>query len=648
MNDAAKPRRLRCPLDLRPKTRLRARIVAVPNWLLAATAIVLSMAASGGCEGSKSATPPDGAAAGKPAADAWTDAVPPTFSRDICPIVFAHCAVCHRPDGSGPFSLLTYADVKKRSSQIAKVTHSRFMPPWLPKESDYEFIGDYHLTDRQIDTIRAWVAAGCAEGNLADAPPQPKWSEGWQLGEPDLVVQMPEPYHLSPGGTDVWRRFVIPVPVAGPRYVRAVEIRPGSKRIVHHAIAYIDSTDSSRRLESKTGEPGYDGMITSDAHSPDGHFLSWLPGMIPYAEDPEMAWRLEPGTDFVVETHMLPSGKPETVQISIGVYFTDQPPSKFPVRLLLHSEEIDIPAGSTDFAVADSYVLPVEAQLLGMHPHAHLLGKEVEAWATLPDGTKRSLLSIPHWDFAWQNSYRLKTPLTLPAGTRLSMQIRFDNSANNVRNPHHPPERVHFGFHSYDEMAQMTVQVLPRNAAEARKLAGDFRQRDLLAAIKGDEFRLQFEGDNERLQTDLGKDLFAVGRRQEGIEHLQTALKIKPAHAPAHYALGQIYLRANAASRAKSEFEAAIQADPDFYLAQAELGELYLEQGDFDRAKEYLTRSLKIRPQDAVTRNNLAIVYFQQGSVEAAYQQIVESLRIDPDYGPARDNLKKLEAIRQR
>jgi thioredoxin-like negative regulator of GroEL len=459
---------------------------------------------------------------------------------------------------------------------------------------------------------------------------------------------MPKPYHLSPEGTDVWRRFVIPVPLTEQRYVRAVELRPGSKRIVHHAIAYIDSTDSSRRLEPKDGEPGYDGMVGTDAHSPDGHFLSWLPGMIPYSEDPEMAWRLEPGTDFVVETHMLPSGKPEAVQISVGLYFTNQLPSKHPVRLLLHSEEIDIPAGATDVAVADSYVLPVEVQLLGMHPHAHLLGKQVEAWATFPDNTKKTLLDIPHWDFAWQNSYRLKKPATLPAGTRLSMRVGFDNSADNVRNPHHPPQRVHFGFHSYDEMAQMTIQVLPRNAADARELAADFRKRELFATIKGDIFRLKFDADDERLQTDLGQDLFAVGRRQEAMEHLQEALKLNPKSAKAHYCLGAIYYRANDLNAAKSEYEAAVKADPDFYLAQAELGLWHLQQGDLERAKEHLTRSLKTHPQDAVTRNNLAIIYFQEGSIEAAHQQIVEALRIDPNYGPARDNLKKLEAVRQK
>ena len=344
---------------------------------------------------------------------------------------------------------------------------------------------------------------------------------------------MPKPYRLAAGGTDVWRRFVIPTPLKAPRYVRAVEIRPGNKRVTHHAIAYLDSTNFSRRLDAEDGQPGYDVMIDSpDVHSPDGHFLNWLPGMVPYVGDPEMAWRLEPGTDFVVESHMLPSGKPEAVQISLGVYFTDQPPSKFPVRLLLHSEAIDIPAGATDFEVADSYVLPVDAELLGLHPHAHLLAKEVEAWAELPGGTRKKLLDIPRWDFSWQNSYRFKHPVALPAGTKLSMRISFDNSEKNIRNPHHPPQRVHFGFHTYDEMAEMTVQVLPRNAAQARKLAANFQKRELFATIKGHEFRMNFESENVSLQTDLGRALIVADREEDALAHINKAIELKPGLCP--------------------------------------------------------------------------------------------------------------------
>ncbi len=626
----------------------RARELDVPTLLLTAASCLLSAVAVPGCDGSKTVS----AEPGWPKSDqhnivASTASRVPTFYRDICPIVYGHCVACHRPDGSGPFNLLTYADVKGRGSQIAKVTRSRFMPPWLAKAGDYEFIGDCHLTDEQIGTIEQWVTGGTVEGDPSEAPPPPKWRQGWYLGEPDLIVQMPQAYRLAPGGTDVWRQFVIPVPLKESRYVRAVEIRPGNKRIVHHAIVHVDSTNSSRGLDYKDGQPGYDGMAVSPAvHSPDGHFLSWLPGLIPFSEDPEMSWRLDPGTEFVVETHMLPSGKPESVQISVGIYFADAPPKKFPVALLLHSEEIDIPAAEPNYEVVDSYTLPIAVELLGMSPHSHLLGKEVEAWATLPDGKKYNLLTIPHWDFAWQNAYRFKHPVAVPTGTTLSMRVRFDNSENNIRNPHHPPQRVHFGFQSYDEMAQMTFQVLPRDAAQARKLVADFRKRELFSMIKGYEYRLKFDGDDARLQTDFGTALLAAGRDEDALEHLQKAVELQPHDAAAHFNLGLVHMKLTELFEAKSEFESAIRDDPGYYLAHSELGLWHLQHENFITAKKFFVRALAIHPQDAATHNNLGIVLFKQGNLGEAEQQIREALQVDPNYGPARDNLRKLEAIR--
>lgn len=599
-----------------------------------------------GCERASSSPTERPLAAPKAGDTDATPAGPLTFASDICPIIYGHCAACHRPHGSGPFSLLSYQDVKNRGPQIAKVTKSRFMPPWLAKPADFEFLGDCHLTDRQIEAIGQWVAAGMAEGNPADAPPAPQWKEGWYLGQPDLVVQMPKAYRLAADGSDVWRRFVLPVALKKPHYVRAVELRPGSKRVIHHAIAYLDSTDFSRRLDGKDGSPGYDAFIGSPSvRHPAGHIVNWLPGMIPFVDDPGMSWRLEPGTDLVVEAHMLPSGKPEEVQISVGLYFTDEPPSKFPVLLLLHSEAIDIPAGATDVSVSDSYVLPVDAQLLSLHPHAHLLGKQVTASAESPDGTKKTLLSIPRWDFSWQSAYRLKNPPALPAGTKISMQIMFDNSAANVRNPHQPPERVHFGYHTYDEMAELTVQLLPKDAERAHELTADIRKRDLYAAIKGHEFRLKFERNNVRLQTDLGVDLFVVGRREEAIEHLKKAVSLDPKDARAHYHLGLIYYKLEQGLKAREQFEAAIEADPEFYKAHSELGLWHLERGNLDEAKSLFLRSLEIHPDDAVAHNSLGTVYFRQGDREKALREIHEALRIDPQYEPAQDNLQELRKL---
>ncbi|HXG67520.1 MAG TPA: hypothetical protein VNO70_20630, partial [Blastocatellia bacterium] len=173
-----------------------------------------------------------------------------TFNKDIAPIIFRSCAECHHPGGSAPFSLLTYQDVKKRASQIALVTRNRYMPPWLPEPGHGDFAGERRLSDAQIKLIQQWVEQGAAEGAPAELPPAPKFNEGWQLGQPDMVVKMPEPYTLPADGSDVFRNFVIPAPVSSTRYVKAVEILPGNKQIVHHANLLIDRSQSSRRRDA--------------------------------------------------------------------------------------------------------------------------------------------------------------------------------------------------------------------------------------------------------------------------------------------------------------------------------------------------------------------------------------------------------------
>ncbi|GAG43895.1 unnamed protein product, partial [marine sediment metagenome] len=223
---------------------------------------------------------------------------------------------------SAPFSLLTYQDVKQHVEQIVDVTSSRFMPPWLPKQGHGEFAHERRLNDEQLEQIRRWVEAGAPEGDLADLPEPPQWAEGWQLGEPDLVVTMPEPYLLQAEGVDVFRNFVLPVPISKTHYVKAVEFRPGNPRVVHHLTMQVDPTPTSQRLDEKDAEPGYPGMLYSrNVRVPDGQLLGWTPGKLPHPAGDEMAWRIQPGTDLVLQLHMLPGGKPEPVQVSVGFFF---------------------------------------------------------------------------------------------------------------------------------------------------------------------------------------------------------------------------------------------------------------------------------------------------------------------------------------
>ncbi len=264
---------------------------------------------------------------------------PLTFAHDIAPIIYQNCAPCHRPGESGPYSLLRYEDVKKHAKEIADVTSRRSMPPWAPEAGYGDFLGERRLSDTQIRLISEWVSQGAPEGDPSAIPPPPKFTEGWQLGPPDMILEAQSAYTMPASGPDVYWNFVFPAslgPVAmkSMRYVRAVEIRPGDKRIVHHANLYVDRAHSARRQEIAPGKgfPGMDVVIDRPLSEPDdGHFLFWEPGGTPYVEPEGLAWRLDPGNDLVLNAHLRPTGKPEQVRPSIGLYFTDQPQEKFPM-----------------------------------------------------------------------------------------------------------------------------------------------------------------------------------------------------------------------------------------------------------------------------------------------------------------------------
>ncbi|MGA2198159.1 MAG: cytochrome c, partial [Bryobacteraceae bacterium] len=355
-------------------------------------------------------------------------AQPLTFSKDIAPIVFERCAPCHRPGEAAPFPLLTYGDVRKRGSLIVQVTKQRYMPPWMPEPGYGDFAGSLRLSDSQIDILARWVSHGMPEGDPADLPAAPRFTEGWQLGTPDMIVRMSQVYRLSAAAGDVFRNFVLPVNLKETKYVRAFELRPGNKRVVHHANVIIDRSRLLRRHDGEDGQPGFGGMdviteVTGE-FDPDSHFLFWKPGSPVQQEPANMPWKLDPGSDLIVNLHLQPSGKPEIVDAELGLYFTDQPPSLHPMLLQLeHDGALDIPPGSRSFVVTDHLKLPIAVSLLAIYPHAHFLGKQVDAWAELPDGKRLSLLKIDHWDINWQASYSYRQPIGLPAGTTVAMRI---------------------------------------------------------------------------------------------------------------------------------------------------------------------------------------------------------------------------------
>ncbi len=599
----------------------------------------LLVALAVGALGAAPQTPPQSSGTPGPRASAYSAV---TFNRDIAPIVYQYCVSCHRPGESGPFPLLRYEDVKKHGRQVAAVTQTRFMPPWLPEPQSLKFADERRLSDQQIALIQAWVSQGMMQGNPADLPPKPQFVAGWQLGKPDLIVKSAKPFLLPASGVDTYWNFVLPIPIDRTRWVKAVEIRPGDKRLVHHANILVDRLELSRKLEKAPGE-GFGGMeirIESELFDPDSHFLFWKPGTVPYVEPDGMALRLDPGTDLVLNTHLQPSGKAELIQPSIGIYFTDKPATQHPMLLQLECDsQLDIPPGEENFVVTDSFALPVDVDLLGIYPHAHYLGKDLAATATLPDGTSQPLIHIQHWDLNWQAVYRYEGPVPLPKGTTITMRYVYDNSDDNVANPNHPPKRVKGGNRSSDEMAHLWLQVLPRNSPDSQR---DPRMvlQEALARHHVERDPADFEG-----HYNLAAMLQSRGDMQNAEAQYRDALQLRPGDAVVNNALGGALLASGQTDEAIAHLTDSLKARPDYFDAHYNLGSAYAAKGDFKAAAEQFRDAVRLNPQDADAEANLGSALAQLGDLPGVKAHFERALQLKPDHALARENLQAVEQM---
>lgn len=385
-----------------------------------------------------------------------------TFARDVAPILYKRCIACHREGEVAPFPLVTYEDAAKRASLIAQVTASRLMPPWKPIPGYGDFDGARALTAIEIDTLRRWADSGAVRGGTA--PPIPP-AVSTAIAKPDLVARMPSPFDVPADGPDIYRCFVIPLGLDATKYVDALEFRPGNARVVHHALFFVDRSHAARDKDySCFGAPGF---------LPVGGLGGWSPGSPPIRMPEGAAAVLSKGAQLVIQLHFHPTGKPETVRSEIAFSFTTQPPTRRLMDIPLGSQLIDIPAGEKAYKVRDHFTVPVAVDAIGIIPHAHYICKEMKGFAKLPDGSTRWLISIRDWDFNWQEHYKYRRPVHLPAGTRLEMEFTYDNSAANPRNPNHPPQRVRYGPDSSDEMAGLHVQVFASRESDVEELAQD-------------------------------------------------------------------------------------------------------------------------------------------------------------------------------
>ncbi len=518
----------------------------------------------------------------------------PTFTHDVAPIVFRSCGPCHHSGGAGPLPLLTYGDVRKHARQIADVTRSRFMPPWLPEPGYGDFEDERRLTTREIETIQDWVAHGAPEGASADLAAAPSFPEGWQLGKPDLVVTAPRAFAVPAAGPDRFWNFVLSPKIDSRRYVRAVEIRVDNPRLLHHANLVIDRTGA---LSSRGGGfPGMELGLERSVFDLDGHFLFWKPGSLPYSEPDGFSWVLNPGNNLVLNAHIQPSGKAEKLQPSVGLYFTDKPPAHFPLLIQLeHDGALDIPAGDKDFVISDDFPLPLAVDVLAIYPHAHYLGKLLEAYVTLPDGERRWLIRIPDWNLNWQAIYRYRKPVFLPKGSVISMRYHYDNSAANPRNPNRPPKRVRAGNDASDEMGHLWLQLLPRGVGDRRRELAEAWMRHRVEKYPND-----FSSNLQLGALELSR-LNASGAASA----LRVAVRVKPEDAIAHNLYGSALQTLGRSREALEQFQIAVRLKGDFVNARYNLARSLIKAGRLDEAIENLRAVVAAYPNDQAAHEYL-------------------------------------------
>lgn len=420
----------------------------------------------------------------------------PTYHKDVAPILQKACQDCHQPGQVAPFALLNYEQARKRAGDLAHVTAERRMPPW-PASTEYggPFLDQRVLSDAEIGTLKAWVEAGTPEGDPKDAPPARVFTSDWPLGEPDLVLTMPEPYELGPEGDDEFRVFVLKTDLPADRWIRAVDFRPGNRKVVHHVIAAVDTSGVARERDAKDPKPGYVAVGGFGEGVPIRGFLPiWTPGAKPrYAPD-GAGYVLPRGADILIQLHYHKSGKTELDATSIGLYLSNRPlsrqlrtgfvfPTIPPLQVMTLTQKfreaskkagarrpdltemmrdvLVIPPGAENHEVKGStggamMGRPLQRDILvtAVMPHMHWRGKDFTFWAVLPDEkkTRVPLIKIDHWNFNWQGTYAFKEPLKLPKGAWLEMEAHFDNSAKNPQNPDHPPRQIRWGDQTNDEM----------------------------------------------------------------------------------------------------------------------------------------------------------------------------------------------------
>jgi hypothetical protein len=391
-----------------------------------------------------------------------------TFHKDIEPILQARCQVCHRPGEAAPMSLLNYTDARPWAKSIRQAVLTKKMPPWSAEESTVHFQNDRRLRAEEIDTLVKWVDAGAPEGNKKDAPAPLAFNEGWAIGKPDIVLEMPTPYEVPATGTIDYQWILIPA-FKEDKWVQAFEVRPGNRAVVHHVAAFWRRAGSKWMADAPPGVPIAKPSNVNENGSADGIIAEYVPGIPPLALPKGYALFLPAGADIMLQVHYTPNGKATQDQSKVGFVFAKEPPDYTVITFGIAAPGLTIPPYEANYRTQASASFGIDVKLLGINPHMHLRGKSAEVTATYPDGRKEALLRVPKYDFNWQITYEPEGGLNLPAGTKLEAVAFFDNSTNNPHNPDASKE-VKWGDQTSDEMMAVFMHLAMPKGQDIRSL----------------------------------------------------------------------------------------------------------------------------------------------------------------------------------
>lgn len=400
-------------------------------------------------------------------ATAQTRAV--TFHEDVVPVLQKNCQSCHRPGEAAPFSMLTYKDARPWAASMKRAVVSRKMPPWHADPSIGHFANDRRLAQAEIDTIARWADAGAPEGDPKKAPAPLTFLEGWNIGQPDKILEMPQPFSVPAQGTIDYQWIVMPMGLDTDTWIEGVEVRPGDRTVVHHVIAFYRRPGSKWLVDAKPGIPTPKGSGDSEAGMSDGAIGGYVPGLPAARLAPGRAIFLPAGSDIILQVHYNATGKATTDRTKVGIVFAKKDVVERSFQIGLANPGFVIPPGEANYPVHADITVDTDVRVLGFTPHMHLRGKSFEFRAVFPDGTREVLLRVPKYDFNWQLTYDLAEERVFPKGTKFEATATFDNSPDNPFNPD-PKASVRFGDQTWDEMMVGFIDIAIKPDMDLAKL----------------------------------------------------------------------------------------------------------------------------------------------------------------------------------